>query len=91
MQLPSWRADGRAERGATARAEKLTQSILAKAFRGELVPTEAELACREGRDYESASTLLHKIAREGRGPDQERKSSRRVVRRSAKSAHKQCV
>lgn len=28
---------------ATARAEKLTQAILAKAFRGELVPTEAEL------------------------------------------------
>jgi len=26
-----------------------TQSILAKAFRGELVPTEAELARREGR------------------------------------------
>src|ERR1019366_4759981 len=28
---------------ATRRADKLTQSILAKAFRGELVPTEAEL------------------------------------------------
>ena len=28
---------------ATARADKLTQAILAKAFRGELVPTEAEL------------------------------------------------
>jgi len=33
---------------ATARAEKLTQAILAKAFRGELVPTEAELARRGG-------------------------------------------
>jgi len=31
---------------ATARAEKLTQAVLAKAFRGELVPTEAELARR---------------------------------------------
>ncbi|HKQ93744.1 MAG TPA: restriction endonuclease subunit S [Blastocatellia bacterium] len=30
--------------------DKLQQSILAKAFRGELVPTEAELARREGRD-----------------------------------------
>jgi type I restriction enzyme S subunit len=29
---------------ATSRADKLTQAILAKAFRGELVPTEAELA-----------------------------------------------
>jgi type I restriction enzyme S subunit len=43
------------------RAEKLTQAILAKAFRGELVPTEAELARREGRTYESASELLAKI------------------------------
>lgn len=46
---------------ATARAEKLTQVILAKAFRGELVPTEAELARQEGRDYESASALLARI------------------------------
>ena len=36
----------------TARTEKLTQAILAKAFRGELVPTEAELARREGREVE---------------------------------------
>jgi type I restriction enzyme S subunit len=43
---------------ATAQAEKLTQAILAKAFRGELVPTEAEIARREGRSYESAADLL---------------------------------
>lgn len=49
---------------ATARTEKLTQAILAKAFRGELVPTEAELARREGRDYEPASTLLERIRAE---------------------------
>ena len=49
---------------ATARAERLTQAILAKAFRGELVPTEAELARREGRDYEPASVLLAKIRTE---------------------------
>jgi type I restriction enzyme, S subunit len=47
--------------GATARAEKLTQAILAKAFRGELVPTEAELARREGRSYELASDLLARV------------------------------
>lgn len=47
--------------GATARVEKLTQSVLAKAFRGELVPTEAELARREGREYEPASVLLERI------------------------------
>ncbi|HUT43399.1 MAG TPA: restriction endonuclease subunit S, partial [Desulfobacterales bacterium] len=47
--------------GATARAERLTQAILAKAFRGELVPTEAELARREGRSYEPACELLSRI------------------------------
>jgi type I restriction enzyme S subunit len=49
---------------ATARAEKLTQAIPAKAFRGELVPTEAELARAEGRDYEPASVLLERIRAE---------------------------
>ena len=43
---------------ATTRAEKLTKAILAKAFGGELVPSEAELARREGRSYEPASALL---------------------------------
>ncbi len=63
--------------GATARGEKLTQAILAKAFRGELVPTEAELARRQGRDYEPASVLLKRIKGE---PAQQllRKPSRRV-------------
>jgi type I restriction enzyme S subunit len=49
---------------ATSRAEKISQAILAKAFRGELVPTEAELARREGRSYESASDLLSRIKAE---------------------------
>jgi restriction endonuclease S subunit len=49
---------------ATKRADKLTQSILAKAFRGELVPTEAELARQEGRDYEPASAILKRIKAE---------------------------
>jgi type I restriction enzyme, S subunit len=40
------------------------QAILAKAFRGELVPTEAELARTEGRDYEPASALLERIRKE---------------------------
>jgi len=43
---------------------KLTQAILTKAFAGELVPTEAELARREGRDYEPASALLDRIRQE---------------------------
>lgn len=45
-------------------SDRLTQSILSKAFRGELVPTEAELARREGRDYEPASLLLERIRAE---------------------------
>jgi type I restriction enzyme S subunit len=49
---------------ASAKAEQLTQSILAKAFRGELVSTEAELARREGREYEPASVLLERIKKQ---------------------------
>jgi type I restriction enzyme S subunit len=43
------------------RADRLTHAILAKAFRGELVPTEAELAKRDGRSYEPASVLLERV------------------------------
>ncbi|MDI6753359.1 MAG: hypothetical protein QME78_03075 [Thermodesulfobacteriota bacterium] len=46
------------EFAAKVAVKKPTQAILAKAFRGELVPTEAELACREGHSYEPAPTLL---------------------------------
>jgi type I restriction enzyme S subunit len=49
---------------AASRANKLTQAILAKAFHGELVPTEADLARREGRSYEPASALLARIKAE---------------------------
>jgi type I restriction enzyme S subunit len=49
---------------AIASSDKLTQSILAKAFGGELVPTEAELARREGREYEPASVLLERIKKD---------------------------
>jgi type I restriction enzyme S subunit len=51
-------------KAATTRVDRLTQAILAKAFRGELVPTEAELARKEGRDYEPASVLLERIKAE---------------------------
>jgi len=46
---------------ALKRTDTIKQAVLAKAFRGELVITEAELARREGRDYEPASALLEKI------------------------------
>jgi len=46
---------------AREKTEKLRQSILAKAFSGQLVETEAEIAKREGRDYEKAGVLLERI------------------------------
>lgn len=42
------------------RAGALPQAILSKAFAGELVPTEADLAQAEGRDYETALQLLQR-------------------------------
>ncbi len=64
---------------AAARTDKLTQAILARAFRGELVPTEAELARREGRSYEPASALLAKIEAQRKvvKPQRKRGESRR--------------
>jgi hypothetical protein len=53
---------------AAARADRLTQAILVRAFRGELVPNEAELARREGRNYEPPSALLERIQRERASP-----------------------
>ncbi|WP_437670413.1 restriction endonuclease subunit S [Sorangium sp. So ce131] len=47
---------------AAARAEKLPQVILARALSGQLVPTEAELARAEGRDYEPAEALLRRVS-----------------------------
>ena len=61
---------------ATVRADKLTQAILAKAFRAELVPTEAELARLEGRSYEPASTLLAKIKAQRKDVKPQRKHKR---------------
>jgi type I restriction enzyme S subunit len=71
---------------ATVRADKLMQAILAKAFRGELVPTEAELARREGRDYEPASVLLERIRAERQAKEAPSKGVRKA-RRRAKGAH----
>jgi type I restriction enzyme, S subunit len=56
----------RVERAA-ARAASLPQAILSKAFAGELVPTETDLARAEGRDYETAAQLLQRVARNSMG------------------------
>ena len=46
---------------AQTHVDRLTQSLLRKAFRGELVPTEHALARCEGRDYEPATDILSRI------------------------------
>jgi type I restriction enzyme S subunit len=46
---------------AKARLDRLMPAILAKAFRGELVPTEVELAKADGRLYETAEQLLARV------------------------------
>lgn len=52
------------------RLDHLDRSVLAKAFRGELVETEAERARREGRDYETAEELLERERGESSSEDQ---------------------
>jgi type I restriction enzyme S subunit len=54
-------------RAATTCTEKLPQSILSKAFSGELVPTEAELARTGGRTYETAAELLTRVTSAPKG------------------------
>jgi len=69
---------------ATARVEKITQAILAKAFRGELVPTEAELAHAENRPYEPATALLARIRADRAANDTATKKTK-TRRRSRRS------
>jgi restriction endonuclease S subunit len=70
---------------AIAHANKLTQAVLAKAFRGELVTTEAELARAEGREYESATQLLERIHPEN-GVSANQRTPQRRQKRVLKSA-----
>jgi len=48
-------------RRAQANLKRYRASVLKAACEGKLVPTEAEIAKREGRDYESASMLLERV------------------------------
>jgi type I restriction enzyme S subunit len=58
------------------RVEHLSKSILAKAFKGELVSTEAELADAEGRAYETAEQLLKRIQTVHQDDSEDRNSKR---------------
>lgn len=73
-------ADRIEERYAIAKekTEKLRQSVLAQAFSGRLVETEAEIARREGRSYESAGELLERV-RIGKGS--EKASGKKIGKR----------
>jgi type I restriction enzyme S subunit len=62
---------------AQERVDRLTQSLLANAFRGELVPTEAELARQEERECESAEELLARLCSVPEEPATGRKRGRR--------------
>ena len=66
---------------AQTHVDRLTQSLLRKAFRGELVPTEHTLATADGRDYESASGLLERIQTSERAESQQPRQKRRQVRK----------
>ena len=66
---------------AKAQTDNLYQAILVKAFRGELVPTEAEQARREGRSYEPASALLDKIRAQRKNVKPQRKLGRTLQRK----------
>ena len=46
-----------------SRSHRLHAAVLQMAFSGALVPTEAELAAKEGRNYENAHELLERIRR----------------------------
>ena len=65
-------------RQAQAHVDRLTQSLLAKAFRGELVPTEHALATRDGRNYETAEQLLARIRASTNEPVAKRRSVKRT-------------
>jgi type I restriction enzyme S subunit len=70
-------------REAEQRVGHLSQSVLAKTFRGELVPTEAKLAEAEGRKFETAEHLLKNIQSAHRDGVDNRNGKRQPKSRAA--------
>ncbi len=60
---------------------KLPQAILSKAFSGELVPTEAAIAQKESRDYETAEQLLAKIKAEREKQHKQKRKVRKTMKK----------
>jgi hypothetical protein len=71
---------------ALGRIKSLPAAILAKAFAGELVPTEAELAREEGRTYETAQQMLARIRPESASNESSKNKHRRRAPANAMSA-----
>ena len=65
-------------KAALQRVISLTEAVLAKAFSGELVPTEAELARREKRSFEPASELLARLSANVNGATKERETRKKM-------------
>lgn len=67
---------------AKANLKRYRASVLKAACQGKLVPTEAELARAEGREYEPASVLLERILkdRRARWEAQERRRGKGALR-----------
>lgn len=65
-------------------SESLPAAVLSKAFAGDLVPTEAELALAEDRDYESAEALLARVVRTADSADKSAGQNRRRGKRSSR-------
>lgn len=67
-------------KSARIRLKRYRASILKAAYEGRLVPTESELARREGREYEHASVLLERIQMErAASPDKKRGKAKDAV------------
>jgi type I restriction enzyme S subunit len=66
--------------------ERYRKSVLKAAVEGHLVPTEAELARKEGRDYESADVLLKRILKKRRKRWEEAEWKKLVERAKQKAA-----
>jgi type I restriction enzyme S subunit len=71
---------------AQANLERYRGSVLQAACEGRLVPTEAELARREGRDYEPADQLLEHILEERRAKWEEERWEYEIERAKKKAA-----
>jgi len=73
-------------RSVSTKLERYKGSLLKAACEGWLVPTEEDLARREGRDYEPASVLLERILAERRAKWEEKEWAKHVARAKQKTA-----